>query len=140
MERKNNIQVSVSGLRNLKPLILFVFTFALLYQSIGQLAVMVYYQANKGVISSSLCENRDKPVLQCNGKCYLAKQLEKLEEKEKSEKTVKVEKLEIQFPHNPDVLTFKAFQPEPEKNIFFYWCGYQFDHLSSFFHPPTLSV
>jgi hypothetical protein len=40
------------------------------------------YVANYDYIANVLCENRDKPKLQCNGKCYLAKQLEK-EQKER---------------------------------------------------------
>ncbi|UJH68468.1 hypothetical protein [Allomuricauda sp. SCSIO 65647] len=35
------------------------------------------YIANYDYITNVLCENRDKPQLQCNGKCYLSKQLAK---------------------------------------------------------------
>ncbi|WP_196891516.1 hypothetical protein [Aureivirga marina] len=35
------------------------------------------YHVNKEYIVSVLCENRNKPSLACNGKCYLKKQLEK---------------------------------------------------------------
>jgi hypothetical protein len=35
------------------------------------------YLINYNYIVSELCENRDKPVLTCNGKCYLADQVEK---------------------------------------------------------------
>jgi hypothetical protein len=34
------------------------------------------YVNNYDYISNVLCENKDKPQLQCNGKCYLAKLLE----------------------------------------------------------------
>ena len=43
------------------------------------------FKLNQGYISSVLCENRDKPVLKCNGKCYLTKKLKQAEEKEKSQ-------------------------------------------------------
>jgi len=33
------------------------------------------YVINYEYIVEELCENRDKPVLACNGKCYLGKQL-----------------------------------------------------------------
>ncbi len=39
--------------------------------------IMEYY-ANYDYIASVLCENRDRPYLECNGKCYLEKQLNKL--------------------------------------------------------------
>ena len=38
--------------------------------------IMEYY-ANYDYIASVLCENRDKPYLECNGKCYLEKQIAK---------------------------------------------------------------
>lgn len=41
---------------------------------------IVEYVANYDYIVKVLCENKDKPQLQCNGKCYLAKQLEKQQE------------------------------------------------------------
>lgn len=38
---------------------------------------LIEYYSNKEYIASVLCENRDKPALACNGKCYLEKQLKK---------------------------------------------------------------
>lgn len=38
---------------------------------------IIEYHANYDYIASVLCENRDKPYLECNGKCYLEKQLKK---------------------------------------------------------------
>lgn len=38
---------------------------------------IIEYHANYDYISSVLCENGDKPFLECNGKCYLEKQLKK---------------------------------------------------------------
>ena len=39
--------------------------------------VLEYY-ANYEYIATTLCENRDKPALACNGKCYLQKELTKV--------------------------------------------------------------
>lgn len=39
---------------------------------------IIEYHANYDYIASVLCENRDKPYLECNGKCYLEKQLKKI--------------------------------------------------------------
>ncbi len=36
---------------------------------------IVDYLVNYNYIVNELCENRDKPVLACNGKCYLEKQV-----------------------------------------------------------------
>ncbi|NKI27053.1 hypothetical protein HCG49_10810 [Arenibacter sp. 6A1] len=56
------------------------------------------YAINYDYIVENLCENRDKPLLNCDGKCYLAKQLAK--ESEGSEENpfeANPSKLEIQF-------------------------------------------
>lgn len=38
---------------------------------------IVEYMVNYDYIVTKLCENRDEPEMQCNGKCYLTKQLAK---------------------------------------------------------------
>ena len=40
------------------------------------------YISNYDYIVSKLCENKDKPELQCNGKCYLSKMLAKSAQEE----------------------------------------------------------
>jgi hypothetical protein len=40
---------------------------------------IIEYYANYDYISTVLCENRDRPYLECNGKCYLEKQLKKVD-------------------------------------------------------------
>ena len=40
------------------------------------------YKSNFEYISTVLCENRDKPSLHCNGKCYLNKELNKIAKEE----------------------------------------------------------
>lgn len=41
------------------------------------LVPIIEYHANYDYIANVLCENRDKPYLECNGKCYLEKQIKK---------------------------------------------------------------
>ena len=38
---------------------------------------IVEYMINYDYIVTRLCENKDKPEMECNGKCYLTKQLAK---------------------------------------------------------------
>lgn len=38
---------------------------------------VVEYVVNYEYIVTTLCENRDKPEMHCNGKCYLSKELAK---------------------------------------------------------------
>jgi hypothetical protein len=39
---------------------------------------IIEYYANYDYIATELCENKDKPYLECNGKCYLEKQLKEV--------------------------------------------------------------
>jgi hypothetical protein len=51
--------------------------FYLLYllAMVRPLVPIIEYYANYDYIATVLCENKDKPYLECNGKCYLQKQL-----------------------------------------------------------------
>jgi len=43
------------------------------------------FELNRKYIATNLCENRDKPWLHCNGKCYFMKKIKQAEEREKSD-------------------------------------------------------
>jgi hypothetical protein len=49
-----------------------------------RLFIYAGYEVNQKYIAEKLCENRDKPWLNCNGRCYLMKKIKQAEEKEKS--------------------------------------------------------
>jgi len=50
-----------------------------------KLFVFAGFELNQKYIASTLCENRDKPWLHCNGHCYLMKKIKAAEDKEKNE-------------------------------------------------------
>ena len=54
----------------------------MLFMAFGKSALVLNYQINKKSIAATRCENRDKPEMRCDGKCYLSKQLKQAEEKE----------------------------------------------------------
>ena len=47
--------------------------------------VYVGFEVNKKFIALSLCENRNKPQLNCKGQCYFAKKIKQAQETEKSQ-------------------------------------------------------
>jgi len=57
----------------------------ILSANFSKLFIYAGYEINKSYVANNLCENRDKPWLHCNGKCYLMKKIKQAEEKEKSE-------------------------------------------------------
>ncbi|WP_316836287.1 hypothetical protein [Pedobacter nutrimenti] len=68
-----------------RSLIVFSLIFVMLGANFSRLFIYAGFELNRNYIASKLCENRDKPQLHCNGKCYLMKKLKQAEEKEKSQ-------------------------------------------------------
>jgi hypothetical protein len=56
-------------------------------KDLAALAWDIWYMANKSYVAKELCVNKAKPKMHCNGKCHLAKQLQKLEESESGKNT-----------------------------------------------------
>ena len=77
------------------------------------------WKINQDRITEKYCENKDKPMMNCNGQCYLAKQMRKLEQQEDEERgefpnpQEKIEKAEyISFFRN-DAIEFSIIHLEP---------------------------
>lgn len=59
---------------------------------------VVEYLVNYTTIVTELCENKDKPQLQCNGKCHLAKQLAKSAETDSKKDSPKQDSKKTEAP------------------------------------------
>jgi hypothetical protein len=68
----------------------------MLSYSFNQLGIFVEYISDVEAFTEMYCENKDKPEMECNGKCHLADQLAEKQEQKQSK--------EIQSP--PEVLLF----------------------------------
>ena len=55
---------------------------AIISSSFSRSFIYAGYQLNKNYIAVKLCENRNRPWLHCNGKCYLMKKIKQAEEKQ----------------------------------------------------------
>ena len=64
--------------------IVFAISFfvVLLWQSVFQLAYIGYWELNKEKIAKTECINRFKPMMHCNGKCQLYRELKKAADEE----------------------------------------------------------
>ena len=122
--------------------------FLLLLTSVRILVVPVVYldfELNKEYIIQNLCENRFKPELNCNGQCYLAKQLHRVAEDKATKEAKRQEQgfkklLEESFNHENFVFsqTFESVILTIQNNF-----SYKTSHYSTLtttlFHPPCLS-
>lgn len=55
----------------------FLFVFLYMLAMLRPIAPFVEYAINRDYIAKVLCINKDKPVMKCNGKCHLFKQVAK---------------------------------------------------------------
>ncbi len=65
------------------------------FQCLIKIGLISYYTLNIEYIIAELCENKDKPELNCKGKCYLKK---KMGEADKAEKQSAEIFKQIKFP------------------------------------------
>lgn len=69
----------------IRRLIAFTLLFVMISSSLSSLFVYAEFKVNQKYIAAVLCENKDKPQLNCQGKCYLMKKLKEAEDKEKKQ-------------------------------------------------------
>ena len=108
-----------------------------MFCSMGKTGMVISYHINKTYIAKVLCENKEVPQMQCNGKCQLKKQLSEADTQQEKE-PVSVEKL-------PDVfwtITKTDISPKQFPTEISTSSIYNIIQLSSFpsstFHPPTI--
>ncbi len=125
----------------MKNAILYLLLVATLLPSVSQWGVIAYYHTNKDYIARVLCENRDKPQLHCDGKCFLAKRLKASQDRQDKETTERVQNLPVMqlfcesgaiFAFVPHWLVMISAKPAP----------YQFPSysapLAGLFRPPRV--
>lgn len=114
------------------------------YQFVAKMGIMVWYEVNKDYVAEELCENKDKPQLHCNGKCYLNKQIAKVDAPTK-------DKDGVQLPKKTEKTEFNVFFSTAELQLSFtdytanirsYYDNYipprGIQPLFSVFHPPQI--
>ena len=70
------ILIFVRKFRLLKSIFGILLLLAFIARPTAKIGIVGYYGLNIKNIVEKYCINKDKPVLKCNGKCYLKKQLE----------------------------------------------------------------
>lgn len=78
------------------PMKSFIILFVAFTMLLKPLWPVVEYVMNYDYIVNVLCENKDKPELKCDGKCYLAQQLAKEARNDKNPFGEKQSKIEVQ--------------------------------------------
>ena len=104
-----------------------------------QLGVVAYFQFNKNYIQQQLCINKNNPKSNCNGHCYLAKQLKKAEEGERKQSSRIVKEKEEIISNYTDSLPLAYFPNYTVRNFVPYPCqNISVDTYSSLLKPPAV--
>lgn len=117
---------------------LFIFIYALsLFKSAFP---VIDYIINYDYIATVLCINKEKVESNCNGKCQVAKEIEKNESSENEHTSLNKFELELYTSNltNIEVISSNNLTQSKSKIIFNPYFYYQ-EYISSIFHPPKFS-
>ena len=127
----------------MKRIVALLLFLAMQVPLMNQWGAVAYYRINRDYIAENLCVNRDKPMLNCNGQCYLAKKLKAAEEKEQkssSERLQKTPEIVLSLPENSFSPKFSGVFNVDNSDQFalqlFYFQSIHLDH----FRPPQFHL
>ena len=63
----------------------YLLIFSLVTVNFSHLFIYAGFEMNRNYIATKLCENRDKPWMHCDGKCYFMKKIKQAEDKQASD-------------------------------------------------------
>lgn len=125
----------------MKKVLAILLLFCISYQYVAKVGVIAWYEVNKDYVAQELCENKDKPQLECNGKCYLKKQLNKVDNETPTDKEAPAKKHKNELPEylsiSDDFYLAPTFQPNNTQTDH-YRDLYHYTLITSVFHPPSI--
>lgn len=114
---------------------------AVLMQTFSTVVIVAAFYANRDYIATRLCENRDKPKMQCNGRCSLNKQLAKEgEHQAPTPQNVQREESLLYYDGKAFVICFGDHPMEEEKQYIPYNELNTIDLPGTIFHPPDYTI
>ncbi len=97
----------------------------------------IYYNVDPIGFIEELCENKDQPQLQCNGKCHLKKVTESSQNSEEVPLQIIDFKDILLHQHTAAEVSFKK-KSTLKKTFFSYQNYYKYLMSNSSFHPPRI--
>ena len=127
----------------MKRLTAIVLMLALVGANFSRYFVYAGFELNKKYIAETLCINKSKPWLHCNGRCYFMKKIRQAEDNEKKQSAKdNLNRLEISFFQQPFKIGFTAPKVISHNYRNFAMYGYQYTsaYLKAIFRPPKANV
>jgi hypothetical protein len=108
-------------------------------QAFHNAGVVGYWLANRAYIATTLCENRDRPQMRCNGKCYLKKKLAPAKKAPVDAQEFPSLKKGLELAESIAIpaLIFLTYSTEPAVALPSLTCRYAVGHRPDVFHPPA---
>ena len=107
--------------------------------SVRSFLPLLDYVINYDYISTQLCENRDKPELLCNGKCYVKKEFTQNQSTKNQQCEVKIQIVDVFVPQENLNIEIDKTESFVKKQITFHHCKFTIQRYNKeFFHPPLV--
>lgn len=123
-------------MKNWKLIVPIFFSILILYNSLRVSITYIYYNVDTVGFIEALCENKDKPELQCNGKCHL-KKITKNNTDEQNKPIQLIDFKDILLYHQKNYTHQISNHLLLKKASFHYLNLYNFKLLDTHFHPPN---
>ncbi|WOD42986.1 hypothetical protein [Hwangdonia lutea] len=130
------LNITFVAMKKVVYIFAFVLSILLLFNNAKVSLTFAYYNIDPIGFIDALCENKDKPELECNGKCQLEKVAKSQDKEQKTPISVIDFKELILFSHVAETMVlseisgFKVQQPTRYQNL------YSFNNTNDCFHPP----
>ena len=110
----------------------------ILFNSLSVALTYAYYELDPIGFIENLCENKDQPELQCNGKCHLKKVSKSQNKDQKTPKSIIDFKELILFSNTIEDFVFKQKEYLKKSTLIDYQNLYSFTDTNDCFHPPQV--
>lgn len=128
----------------MKVLYSYFFIFLYVGALLRPIVPIIEYNINYDYIAKVLCINKDEPVLKCNGKCQLAKEINKTlpitnQDKQPAIPTIDFDKFQITY-HQTEQNKFEIFEFSNHLLFLTNKIGKTKNYITSVFQPPDFLV
>ncbi len=106
-------------------------------QTFSTLIIHTEFYLNRSYIAKNLCENIDKPMMHCNGKCYLNKKLKQQQKQDQQAPVSNTEKFDVAPFFVPKLFSFTETFSFIKHLFFIKDERLEYSSPNSIFHPPS---
>ena len=120
----------------MKKSLAFFFTMLYVLAMVKPALPVIEFYLNQDFIAEFLCINKDKPKLQCNGKCQLSKMIEANTEPDKAP-TIDLREYPVAL-IDVDSVETSTRKPYSKRALPWYTSNYKYLYKSSLLKPPRV--